>query len=260
MALIKCPECGAEISDKATACPKCGNPMCNSDAVLPEKKPEETKDDSQENPGNKKEKSYLKRALLLWLLLIVEFIGVIVFSMVAPDAIVQSVYLLIAIFVFNTILGAVLFIKAVKSAITAIKRRKRFVKAIVAAILCVVFVIPNAGFAYSGYSIFNGGSNSSEKQIAIEACKDLKARMKNPSSLELHTVLVCEDVDYSTYVYLDCSGMNGFGGSTRNTYVYRNGSYYGKLEDSSLAQSVLSFCQTTGTCTSISVSMINRKI
>lgn len=27
MALIKCPECSAEISDKATACPKCGNPM-----------------------------------------------------------------------------------------------------------------------------------------------------------------------------------------------------------------------------------------
>lgn len=27
MALIKCPECGKEISDKAFACPNCGNPM-----------------------------------------------------------------------------------------------------------------------------------------------------------------------------------------------------------------------------------------
>lgn len=27
MALIKCPECGKEISDKAAACPNCGNPM-----------------------------------------------------------------------------------------------------------------------------------------------------------------------------------------------------------------------------------------
>ena len=27
MALIKCPECGKEISNKATACPNCGNPM-----------------------------------------------------------------------------------------------------------------------------------------------------------------------------------------------------------------------------------------
>lgn len=27
MALIKCPECGASISDKARSCPKCGNPF-----------------------------------------------------------------------------------------------------------------------------------------------------------------------------------------------------------------------------------------
>ena len=27
MALIKCSECGKEISDKATSCPKCGNPI-----------------------------------------------------------------------------------------------------------------------------------------------------------------------------------------------------------------------------------------
>lgn len=27
MALVKCPECGKEISDKARECPNCGNPM-----------------------------------------------------------------------------------------------------------------------------------------------------------------------------------------------------------------------------------------
>jgi len=27
MALIKCSECGKEVSDKATACPFCGNPI-----------------------------------------------------------------------------------------------------------------------------------------------------------------------------------------------------------------------------------------
>lgn len=30
MALIKCPECGAEISDLATTCPKCGAPIAQS--------------------------------------------------------------------------------------------------------------------------------------------------------------------------------------------------------------------------------------
>ena len=33
MALISCPECGKEISDKATACPNCGNPMNNRPIV-----------------------------------------------------------------------------------------------------------------------------------------------------------------------------------------------------------------------------------
>jgi len=27
MAMIKCSECGADASDKAAACPKCGNPI-----------------------------------------------------------------------------------------------------------------------------------------------------------------------------------------------------------------------------------------
>lgn len=29
MALIKCPECGKEISDQATSCPNCGYPISN---------------------------------------------------------------------------------------------------------------------------------------------------------------------------------------------------------------------------------------
>ena len=31
MALIKCPECGKEISDKATVCPNCGMPLRRED-------------------------------------------------------------------------------------------------------------------------------------------------------------------------------------------------------------------------------------
>jgi hypothetical protein len=27
MALINCPECGTQVSDKAISCPKCGHPM-----------------------------------------------------------------------------------------------------------------------------------------------------------------------------------------------------------------------------------------
>lgn len=34
MALIKCPECGKEISDKAIACPECGCPMNDQKPVV----------------------------------------------------------------------------------------------------------------------------------------------------------------------------------------------------------------------------------
>ncbi len=30
MGLIKCPECGADVSDKAVACPKCAHPIVES--------------------------------------------------------------------------------------------------------------------------------------------------------------------------------------------------------------------------------------
>ena len=33
MSLIKCPECGKEISDKAISCPTCGNPMTEKNNV-----------------------------------------------------------------------------------------------------------------------------------------------------------------------------------------------------------------------------------
>lgn len=39
MALINCPECGKEISDKAASCPNCGNPM-NCPTTVSEKKTE----------------------------------------------------------------------------------------------------------------------------------------------------------------------------------------------------------------------------
>lgn len=32
MALIKCPECGRDISDKAQSCPTCGYPIIGADA------------------------------------------------------------------------------------------------------------------------------------------------------------------------------------------------------------------------------------
>ena len=51
MALIKCPECGKEISDKATACPNCGYPIATEENQVSIGE----KDDIQENSIIEKE-------------------------------------------------------------------------------------------------------------------------------------------------------------------------------------------------------------
>lgn len=36
MSLIKCPECGKEVSDKAPACIHCGYPLQNQQPIIPD--------------------------------------------------------------------------------------------------------------------------------------------------------------------------------------------------------------------------------
>lgn len=58
MALIKCPECGKEISDKAGSCPNCGMPLSNTESNSPhvstEKSNEESKPSNEKKALNKK--------------------------------------------------------------------------------------------------------------------------------------------------------------------------------------------------------------
>ena len=52
MALISCPECDKEISDKATACPNCGNPVSEIDKILNSQKQEGELLEFPELPSN----------------------------------------------------------------------------------------------------------------------------------------------------------------------------------------------------------------
>lgn len=47
MALIKCPKCGKEMSDRAASCPQCGMTMEEIKATLQETKLEEARKTSQ---------------------------------------------------------------------------------------------------------------------------------------------------------------------------------------------------------------------
>ena len=51
MALIKCPECGKEISDKASNCPNCGCPIEQKSKI--------------EEPENKIEKNQIEEKIVM---------------------------------------------------------------------------------------------------------------------------------------------------------------------------------------------------
>lgn len=60
MALIKCPECGKEISDKASSCPSCGYPINNTEI--------ETEQDRINIRGKNKGKNFLIFGSVLFLI------------------------------------------------------------------------------------------------------------------------------------------------------------------------------------------------
>jgi len=63
MALIKCPECGKEISDKASACPNCGYPMNRAEI--------ETEEDRIVIRGKNKGKTFLAFGGILFFMLMI---------------------------------------------------------------------------------------------------------------------------------------------------------------------------------------------
>ena len=69
MAMIKCPECGNDVSDKALSCPKCGCPINNEKEV---KKEEEEKKKEAKREKDRKTKIFL--AVLLPILIVAFFV------------------------------------------------------------------------------------------------------------------------------------------------------------------------------------------
>ena len=71
MALIKCPECGKEISDNAESCPHCGYPI---------NKKEDSKQEEVQKSTEQKEKKPLKKRYLVIFIIIVLIAGIIVWG------------------------------------------------------------------------------------------------------------------------------------------------------------------------------------
>lgn len=83
MALIKCPECGKEISDKATACPNCGCP------VIPSKQNESFNTDLA-TPKNGKKKGGCLKPILIFFVICIGISAVIAFQTTKNKSASQS--------------------------------------------------------------------------------------------------------------------------------------------------------------------------
>lgn len=259
MALIKCPECGTEISDKAKACPHCGNPMCSG--VQTDLENIEMIAAGKDLP---KQKSLLKWAILLWPLPLLELI-IIIIGVIALDRF-PAEKIIVFFLIGNILLSLLLGFKLTKLIRESLSLKTKPNKNIIAMVLCIIFLVLNCNYLYEG--IANKGSNAvadvnlasltEDEKTAVEVCKDYQSRLKNPSSLQIYSIVVCHDADESVLVYIDCSAMNGFGGSTRSIAVYKHGNYLGDLEDNPDAESALSFCKTMGRYSSVSADLVSK--
>ena len=71
MALIKCEECGKEISDKAAACPHCGCPIPQAQEESPSVDiAESAAEQPNEQPGPEKEKTPFYKTFWFWLIIV----------------------------------------------------------------------------------------------------------------------------------------------------------------------------------------------
>lgn len=77
MALIKCPECGKEISDQAQSCPNCGYPINN--AQQPPVADFQTSDTATTASPPPKKKGALKIALAIGVLVVIAAVAAFAF-------------------------------------------------------------------------------------------------------------------------------------------------------------------------------------
>lgn len=252
MALITCPECGKEISDKAEACPYCGKPMKN----------DEQSQDKALRKDSSSPKSYLKWSFMLWPLYLVE---IIVFLMVQIEFDIgelgQTVVMGI-IAAINISLAALLIYGIIKNNFIKSVKSRTSIASIIALTLCALFIVMSGKIMINAVAdtVSDNSSQRPAPQVeltedeekALTACNDLKSRLKNPSSLQLNQIIVTEDtvVEHAYYVFIDYSAQNGLGGTTRGLVVYKNGTYYTNDGDESgrfaLAKDTLNFCHAMG--------------
>ena len=221
MALIKCSECGKEVSDKAKTCVNCGNP------IKVESKENDNKNVIENKPNEKK-----------------------VYNIYAILALVFLVVGLCCSGIIGGILGTISFVCSIIGIVKANKikketgKRKGIVISIIVVVLysisIVTVIIIMSVMAFNGdlrnilenygetnnYSQTETSQDIKDYKDVYDQIKILKKSLNNPNSLQLNEVSLYtaeEGTYFSKYlnVLVDYSAENKLGGTTRKYRVYK---------------------------------------
>lgn len=95
-------------------------------------------------------------------------------------------------------------------------QRKKLVAITCGAIAVVIIALLYIGTALTPY-----------EKLAIENCNTLKGMLKSPDSFKVYgDILVREDSDYGTIMFIPYSGANSFGADVHSVAQFSNGTNY----------------------------------
>lgn len=217
MALIKCPECGQEISDMAPACIHCGCPIQQVHVsgqrftLVKDINSEGQSDDVCQN-GKSNLKSVKKKKFNP---LLISF-GVLILSMCGSaiggpfGAFMARIALLSLVALF---ISSILCIKKSRNCNNRKGRAVGFTFAILSGI--IIFII-----AASLIVAFN----PQKQKLAVDCATELRSMLKDPNSMLIRGDIIVTDAndDGVSYVIIQYSAANSYGGMTSNAAFFSN--------------------------------------
>ena len=203
-----CRKCGNELDDNALFCSKCGE----KSSVEEERNVVVSNESYEATIGEK-----LLRLINIVVIALNFLVGIVqlLLSNILGGIVVLLVTILLVTFVFR------------KKQIDKIKAKFKNAglrRIIITAIYLLLPIVMFAGIGI-GASFEDGGNTSNPDAVALSYARTyaettLKDNLKNPESLQIHSVEIYVDFEYGDYHYysitIDYSAQNGFGGYNRN--------------------------------------------
>lgn len=218
MAMINCPECGENISDKATTCPNCGYPVLFAT----------TKSETPSNVIPSQKKTPL--ALAIKIILVVHICSIV--AIYLPGVISVLCALIAALLIPVDVILGIIYISKAKKAHT--KKLLGTISLLSGIAIGAFFIITISTGINEGSTISNmDESEEAQYTAALYAMVNIRSHLKSPNSFVVNQVYVeVEDTRFTVngkqvsdfvgfyHVYVDFSAENGLGGVGRKIASY----------------------------------------